>query len=89
MKWGSCSEDATKESIADESVYNNIQFVKNYIHQFLDVFPETIINKVDFQNAVSLPKYWNLSFIKAMTICFTKTIGTKKFQYCCHLPQTN
>jgi hypothetical protein len=25
------------------------------------VFPETIINKVDFQNAVSLPKYWNLS----------------------------
>jgi hypothetical protein len=61
MKWGSCSEDATKESISDESVYNNIQFVKNYIHQFLDVFPETIINKVDFQNAVSLPKYWNLS----------------------------
>jgi len=61
MKWGSCSEDAVKDSISDESMYNNIQFVKNYIHQFLDVFPETIINKVDFQNAVSLPKYWNLS----------------------------
>jgi len=61
MKWGSCSEDARKDSISDESMYNNIQFVKNYIHQFLDVFPETIINKVDFQNAVSLPKYWNLS----------------------------
>jgi hypothetical protein len=61
MKWGSCSEDARKDSISDESMYNNIQFVKNYIHQILDVFPETIINKVDFQNAVSLPKYWNLS----------------------------
>jgi len=61
MKWGSCSEDARKDSISDESMYNNIQFVKNYIHQFLDVFPETIINQVDFQNAVSLPKYWNLS----------------------------
>ena len=61
MKWGTCSEDARKDSISDESMYNNIQFVKNYIHQFLDVFPETIINKVDFQNAVSLPKYWNLS----------------------------
>jgi hypothetical protein len=61
MKWGSCSEDAVKYSISDESMYNNIQFVKNYIHQILDVFPETIINKVDFQNAVSLPKYWNLS----------------------------
>jgi hypothetical protein len=61
MKWGSSSEDAFKDSISDENVYNNIQFVKNYIHQFLDIFPSTIINKVDFQNAVSLPKYWNLS----------------------------
>ena len=61
MKWGTCSNDARKDSISDESMYNNIQFVKNYIHQFLDVFPETIINKVDFQNAVNLPKYWNLS----------------------------
>jgi len=61
MKWGECSEDARKNSISDESTYNNIQFVKNYIHQLLDVLPDTIINKVDFQNAVSLPKYWNLS----------------------------
>jgi len=61
MKWGDSSNDATKNSISDESTYNNIQFVKNYIHDFLAVFPETIINKVDYQNAVSLPKYWNLS----------------------------
>jgi hypothetical protein len=61
MKWGDCSEDARKTSISDESTYNNIQFVKNYIHQFLSIFPETIINNVDYQNAVSLPNYWNLS----------------------------
>lgn len=61
MKWGNVSEDSRKHSIADESTCNNIQFIKNYIHQFLNVLPETIINKVDFQNAVDLPKYWRLS----------------------------
>jgi hypothetical protein len=61
MKWGECSEDAQTRSISDESMYNNIQFIKNYIHQFLQVLPETIINKVDYQNTVNVPKYWNLS----------------------------
>jgi hypothetical protein len=61
MRWGDCSEDSRKYAISDESTYNNIQFIKNYVDQILRVLPETIINKVDFQNAVSLPKYWNLS----------------------------
>jgi hypothetical protein len=61
LNWGTSSPDSTKNSISDESTYNNIQFIKNYINQFLSIFPETILNKVDFQNAVNLPKYWNLS----------------------------
>uniref|UniRef100_A0A6C0D7Z0 Uncharacterized protein n=1 Tax=viral metagenome TaxID=1070528 RepID=A0A6C0D7Z0_9ZZZZ len=68
MKWGESSEDTQKNSISDESTYNNIQFVKNYVNQFLNIFPETIINKVDFQNAIDLPKYWGLSGTHFMDI---------------------
>jgi len=61
MDWGSSSKEAMKNSISDEATYNSIEFVKNYIHKILDVFPDIIKNKVDYQNSIQIPSYWGLS----------------------------
>jgi hypothetical protein len=61
MEWGASSEEAMKNSISDEATYNSIDFVKNYIHTILNVFPNIIKNKVDYQNSIQIPNYWGLS----------------------------
>jgi hypothetical protein len=61
MEWGASSEEAMKNSISDEATYNSIEFVKNYIHKILNVFPNIIKNKVDYQNSIQIPAYWGLS----------------------------
>ena len=42
------------------SFNKNISFLKQYIDNFLNVFPTIITNKIDYTN-IKLPKYWNLS----------------------------
>ena len=44
----------------DETTYKAIQFVKNSIFSFIYVFPNIIINKVDYQS-IKIPNYWKLS----------------------------
>ena len=46
--------------ISDDSLYNGIQFFKSYIQNFTDVFPNIILNKVNYNNS-EVPKYWGLS----------------------------
>lgn len=61
MEWGVSSNEAMKNSISDEATYNSIEFVKNYIHKIVNVFPDIIKNKVDYQNSIQIPSYWGLS----------------------------
>ena len=61
MQWGASSKDAEKNSITDESTYNSIEFVKTYIHNMLKIFPDIILNQVDYKNSIQIPKYWGLS----------------------------
>ena len=61
MQWGESSEDAKKNAISDETSYNSIEFVKTYIHNILNIFPDIITNKVDYQHSIQIPAYWGLS----------------------------
>jgi hypothetical protein len=61
MQWGESSEDAKKNSISDETSYNSIEFVKTYIHNILNIFPDIIANKVDYQHSIQIPAYLGLS----------------------------
>jgi hypothetical protein len=59
------SQDKTKynrniKNISNESVYNYIQFTKNCIDNFVKIFPNIILNKVDY-NENYIPKYLGLS----------------------------
>ena len=46
--------------ISDDSLYNGIQFFKSYIQNLTDIFPNIILNKVNYNNS-EVPKYWGLS----------------------------
>ena len=46
--------------ISEDTMYNAVNFFKSYIINFIDVFPNIILNKVDFSK-VDLPRYWGLS----------------------------
>jgi|TARA_Y100000992_G_C21274073_1_gene498839 hypothetical protein len=46
--------------IEDESVYRIFTFIKNMIYEMIKVYPNIIINKVDYKN-INVPNYWKLS----------------------------
>ena len=46
--------------IEDESVYRAFSFIRNIIYEMVKVYPNIIINKVDYKN-VNVPNYWKLS----------------------------
>ena len=48
------------KTISDDSTYNSLQFLKEYIKNFVKIFPKIIMEKVDHQN-IQLPRYWGLS----------------------------
>jgi len=56
LKWG----NNKNEDISDDSTYNLVNFVKEYIKNMLITFPEIILNKVDYQS-IKIPNYWGLS----------------------------
>ena len=51
---------SSRASISDDNGYNSIQFIKNYLENFVTVFPNIILNEVDY-DVVKIPKYWGLS----------------------------
>ena len=44
----------------DETVFKMMQFVKNTLRNLIDVFPNIVVNKVNYTNVV-IPSHWNLS----------------------------
>jgi hypothetical protein len=46
--------------ISNDSLYNIVNFFKTFIKNTIDIFPNIILNQVDY-NKVSIPSYWGLS----------------------------
>lgn len=44
----------------DETLYRAISFVKNSIYEYINVFPNIIINKVNYEE-IKVPTHWKLS----------------------------
>jgi hypothetical protein len=60
-EWSSDKSSRNEDrKISNDSIYNNINFFKTFIHMFSSVFPNIILNKVDYLDTV-IPKYWELS----------------------------
>jgi len=57
MSW---EKSAEFEGISDNAGYKNIQFVRDYISNFTNIFPSIITNHVDY-SSIKLPNYWKLS----------------------------
>lgn len=61
MKWKKNKVD--KETIYDETTYNAVHFIKEYITNFSKTFPSIILNTVDYDDtsSIQIPKYWGLA----------------------------
>lgn len=72
--WESTREQSHKKSSSkfyDENMYNMLNFIKVYMKNMVEVFPNIIINKVSYttdlvldynkKSIPALPRYWNLS----------------------------
>ena len=63
-KWGwETGESRTKTrsaTLSDSTTYNSLNFLKEYLQNFLHTFPKIITKKIDYEN-LSVPKYWGLS----------------------------
>ena len=45
----------------DETVYKMVQFIKNALRDITRVFPNMILNKVEYDEDTVIPKHWDLS----------------------------
>jgi len=45
----------------DETIYKMVQFIKNALRDITRVFPNMILNKVEYDNDTVIPKHWDLS----------------------------
>ncbi len=50
------------KKISNESIYNNLNFFRTFVGMFANVFPNIILNKVDYLDT-AIPSYWSLSSI--------------------------
>jgi len=57
------SKRGEDRKISNESIYNNLNFFKTFVNMFVTVFPNIILNKVDYLDTV-IPNYWGLSNIQ-------------------------
>jgi ferritin len=60
MVWNNLEDTLNDTKISDTSLYNDINFVKSYIQNFLKTFPNIILEKVDYQD-IKIPNYLGLS----------------------------
>lgn len=59
--WESIKSNRNEDiKISNDSLYNVVQFFKTFIQNFVKVFPNIILNKVDYSN-ITVPKHWDLS----------------------------
>lgn len=52
--------DNISVSSNDETTYKMMYFIKNVVHNIINVFPNIIINKIDY-STINIPKHWKLS----------------------------
>jgi hypothetical protein len=65
-------EHMSDETDTNESFYTKINFMKMFIDNFVNVFPNIILNKVDY-NDINVPAHWKLS--KNHVLDIKKLIG--------------
>ena len=53
--------------ISDDCTYNSFNFIKEYMRNFMHVFPRIIQNKVDYTSQ-PIPEYWGLSEIHKIDV---------------------
>jgi hypothetical protein len=59
--WESVRSNRNEDTkISNDSLYNVIQFFKTFIQNTAKVFPNIILNKVDYSD-ITVPKHWDLS----------------------------
>ena len=61
MVW---SENAKNDNIYDDTTYNSINYIKEYITNISNVYPNKILNKPEFApdpSKVRIPNHWDLS----------------------------
>ena len=59
--WESSKSNRNEDNkISNDSLYNVIQFFKTFIQNLAKVFPNIILNKVDYSD-ITVPKHWDLS----------------------------
>ena len=51
----------------DETLYRSIQYIKNAIFQFINVYPNIIMNHVDYTE-IEIPKHWKLSNVHTIDV---------------------
>ena len=54
------SQHNIENKVSDVSLYTITNFIKTSINYIVSVFPNIILNKVDYNN-INVPKYWKLS----------------------------
>jgi hypothetical protein len=59
MNWGS---ENNRVKISDENMYNSINFIKTYLHNFIKIFPNTILTETNYNILnTKLPNHWHIS----------------------------
>jgi hypothetical protein len=60
-EWKSISSTRNENTkISTDYLYNVIQFFKTFIQNFVNVFPNIILNKVDY-SSINVPNHWDIS----------------------------
>jgi len=60
MVWEDLGTDMNERSISDDAMYNAIEFIKSYLQNIVKIFPNIILNSVNYQD-IPIPKYLGLS----------------------------
>ena len=58
--WSADSSNRTENTISDDKLYNIVGFYKNCIENCVNVFPNIILNKVDYDD-IHIPNYYGFS----------------------------
>jgi hypothetical protein len=72
MLWSSNNDTSNEYYISNDSIYNSINFVKEYSANITKIFPQIITKKVDY-TTTQIPKYWGFSEVHQQDI--SKKIG--------------
>jgi DNA-binding protein H-NS len=58
--WSADTSQRNKNKISNDSLYNIIQFYKNFIENFVNIFPNIILNNVNYDD-IHIPNYFKFS----------------------------